>query len=209
MNVLLINPPIYDFAAHDFWLKPYGLVHIAGILKNSGINSIYFFDFMDRHIFPHAKSDSYGRGKFYSEEVEKPEILGFIPRKFKRYGAPIDIFYKFLASIPSPDFTLISTGMTYWYLGVKESIDMVRDVYPSTKVILGGIYSSILPEHAKNYLKPDHVFTDLDILSEFLGVSGLQEDSSPIWKVYKKLDYGVIKLQMGAPLGVHTALCGC
>ena len=28
-NILLVNPPIYDFAAYDFWLKPYGMLAYA------------------------------------------------------------------------------------------------------------------------------------------------------------------------------------
>ena len=31
-RILLVNPPIYDFAAYDFWLKPYGLLRVAGLL---------------------------------------------------------------------------------------------------------------------------------------------------------------------------------
>ena len=32
-RILLVNPPIYDFAAYDFWLKPYGLLSVAGRLR--------------------------------------------------------------------------------------------------------------------------------------------------------------------------------
>ena len=28
-RILLVNPPIYDFAAYDFWLKPYGMLRAA------------------------------------------------------------------------------------------------------------------------------------------------------------------------------------
>ncbi len=199
MNVLLVNPPIYDFAAHDFWLKPYGLIHIAGILKKAGIESIHFFDFMDRHIFPHAKSDRYGRGKFFSIEVERPNVLSFVPRKFKRYGAPMEFFHRYLSQIPAPDFVLISTGMTYWYLGVREVMDEIRGIFPGAKIVLGGIYSSILPDHARIELQPDHIFTGLRSLSNFMGLSGLNGSSSPLWDVYKRLDYGVIKLTDGCP----------
>lgn len=45
-KILLVNPPIYDFAAYDFWLKPYGLLRIAGHLRMG--NNLYLFDFLDR-----------------------------------------------------------------------------------------------------------------------------------------------------------------
>ncbi|MEO0235942.1 MAG: hypothetical protein ABIM02_04375 [candidate division WOR-3 bacterium] len=35
MRVLLVNPPVYDFALHDFWLKPYGLLRIASSMKKA------------------------------------------------------------------------------------------------------------------------------------------------------------------------------
>ena len=31
--MLLVNPPIYDFAAYDFWMRPYGLLSVAGKLR--------------------------------------------------------------------------------------------------------------------------------------------------------------------------------
>ena len=30
---LLITPPIYDFSAYDFWLKPYGMMRVAGFMR--------------------------------------------------------------------------------------------------------------------------------------------------------------------------------
>jgi hypothetical protein len=45
-RILLINPPIYDFSAYDFWLKPYGLLRAAGFL--SGQAHFSLFDFLDR-----------------------------------------------------------------------------------------------------------------------------------------------------------------
>lgn len=32
-RILLVNPPIYDFAAYDFWLRPYGVLSVAGQLR--------------------------------------------------------------------------------------------------------------------------------------------------------------------------------
>ena len=43
-KILLVNPPIYDFAAYDFWLKPYGLLYICsgyvGDRKNRPVYAI-------------------------------------------------------------------------------------------------------------------------------------------------------------------------
>lgn len=46
VDFLLINPWIYDFAAYDFWLKPYGLLSLGGKLRYLGY-SIYYLDLLD------------------------------------------------------------------------------------------------------------------------------------------------------------------
>jgi hypothetical protein len=33
LRILLVNPPIYEFSAYDFWLKTYGMLHVAGFLR--------------------------------------------------------------------------------------------------------------------------------------------------------------------------------
>lgn len=40
-RILLINPPIYDFSAYDFWLKPYGLLRVAGFLRGQAEFSLF------------------------------------------------------------------------------------------------------------------------------------------------------------------------
>ena len=67
-KILLVNPPIYDFAAYDFWLKPYGMLSVAGKLR--GKADFKLFDYMDR-LHPFAStpkpldSDQWNRGQFY------------------------------------------------------------------------------------------------------------------------------------------------
>ena len=45
-KILLVNPPIYDFAAYDFWLKPYGMLSVAGMLRRKA--DLFLFDYLDR-----------------------------------------------------------------------------------------------------------------------------------------------------------------
>ena len=45
-RILLVNPPIYDFSAYDIWLKPYGLLRVAGFLRNQA--EFHLVDFLDR-----------------------------------------------------------------------------------------------------------------------------------------------------------------
>ncbi len=153
MKFLLINPWIYDSSAYDFWLKPLGLLYIGEILKNHG-HKVTFIDLLDRYdeemlSIQKSKEKRYGTGKFYSVEVKKPETLKNIPRKFKRYGLPKELFIKKLKRLKSIDAILTSTTMTYWYYGTLKTIETIRDVYPDKPIFLGGICTTLLTNHAK------------------------------------------------------------
>ena len=99
LEILLVNPPIYDFAAYDFWLKPYGMLSIAGFLR--GKADFMLFDYLDRtHPFMTAdeelKDDQWGRGRFNEQKIPSPACLEDIPRFFRRFGLPRDFFIDFL-----------------------------------------------------------------------------------------------------------------
>src|SRR5213594_3000013 len=75
-RILLVNPSIHDFSAYDFWLKPYGLLQVAGQLR--GKAELHLFDYLDLgHAFYLGfESSSYEwqrktGGKVYSEELPR------------------------------------------------------------------------------------------------------------------------------------------
>ena len=201
-SILLVNPPIYDFSAIDFWLKPLGMLTIAGKIANRC--DFEMFDFLNRtHPFysnkSQYKSDVWGRGKFFSLVVQKPGVLEKIPRYYRRFGLPAEVFTDFLKSHKPCDFTFIQTIMTYWYLGYKEVIEELRKHWPKTKIILGGQYSMICSEHAKN-LDADFVLTENkgDKLWDFLNIES--DDSLPsLWNVYEKIETAAMKITCGCP----------
>jgi len=201
-KILLINPPIYDFAAYDFWLKPYGLLSVAGYLR--GKADFVLFDYLDRlHPFmagqKHLKSDKWGRGKFHEEQIPSPPCLEQIPRRFRRFGLPREVFTDFLAKTAPPDCVLIQTMMTYWYLGLREVIRDLRDAYPKARIILGGNYATLCPDHAET-LGPDLLIrgTNLRPLWEYLAITS-DLDQPALWEAYENLDVGVLKLTDGCP----------
>ena len=124
-SILLINPPVYDFTAYDFWIKPYGLLSAAGFLR--GKADMLLFDYLDREHDSlrgnkELKSDKWGRGRFHSQRIESPECLKNVPRYFRRFGLKRELFIEFLKSNGPFDFAFVQTTMTYWYLGVEEVI---------------------------------------------------------------------------------------
>lgn len=149
-KILLVNPPIFDFTAFDFWMKPFGLLKIGGFLR--GKAEVRLFDFMDRGHELYSglslKKDSWGRGKFFSERAEKPGVFRNFRSKFRRFGLPLEIFEKELAESGPYDFVLIQTGMTYWYPGIQEVIRTLRKEFSGTRIVIGGVYATLCPGHA-------------------------------------------------------------
>ncbi|MBI4642223.1 MAG: B12-binding domain-containing radical SAM protein [Deltaproteobacteria bacterium] len=59
----------------------------------------------------------------------------------------------------TPDAILVTSLMTYWYPGVQAAIRLAREQFPETPVILGGIYATLCPEHARRHSGADLVIT--------------------------------------------------
>ena len=95
-RALLINPPVYDFALFDLFLKPYGLFRIARILSEAGYDIIYIdaLDYRDpvtAGVLKKPKRNNNGTGKFFRESVPMPDVLKNhspedFTRRFARYG---------------------------------------------------------------------------------------------------------------------------
>lgn len=145
-RVLLVNPWIYDFAAHNLWIEPLGLLTIAAILRDNGYQA-YTIDCLGQHPrTPHSRPD--GTGKFLKVFLEKPNTIASVPRRYGRYGLPLADFDTALASVPQPDLVMVGSGMTYWYPGVVEAIRRLRARYGPVPVALGGVYATLCPDHA-------------------------------------------------------------
>lgn len=201
-RILLVNPPIYDFAAFDFWLKPYGMLSIAGKLRSRA--DFTLFDYLDRLAPFSARrkslaSDRWGRGRFYFKKIQNPECLVDVPRYYRRFGLPRDIFTDFLVKEKPFDFAFIQTTMTYWYPGIREVTEDIRRLQPKAKIILGGNYVTLCSSHAEQ-LGADFLVTgtNLEPLWQYLDIEPVLSQPA-LWEVYDKLKVGVIKLSDGCP----------
>ncbi len=222
-SVILVNPWIYDFAAHDLWSKPLGLLYIAGFLRRKGFN-IHVIDCMDKNNPDMLNSFSakkpavkrYGTGKYFREEIEKPFSLKHVARKYSRYGIHPDIYRRMLTSVDKPSAILVTSLMTYWYPGVIETIRIAKEMHPGVPVILGGIYARLCSDHADRFSGADYVAKEinLDNLSELTDILArfdihaetshvqLREDETsfyPAFDTYTKNDYITILTTTGCP----------
>lgn len=214
-RVLLVNPAIYDFSAYDFWSRPYGLLAVAGQLR--GQADMTLFDYLDRRqqrSSRRLRADQWGRGEYAWQEMPKPSPLRHLPRRWRRFGRSREEFRRTLQQQGPFDFVLVQSMMTYWYLGVDEVIQDVRQACPTARVVVGGVYATLCPRHAQS-LGPDLVIRGRDIqpLWNAMGIEG-QAAQPPLWEAYrqsaeqaaKNSDVGVMKLSDGCPF--HCTYCG-
>jgi radical SAM superfamily enzyme YgiQ (UPF0313 family) len=219
-QILLINSWIYDFTAYDLWIKPIGLLYIGSVLRNFGYE-INLVDCMDKHNpellklqgLTEPKIKKYGNGHFYREVIEKPEVYKDIPRKYARYGITPEIFIKELKKQKKPDVILVTSVMTYWYLGVKDAIKILKEEFPGVPIILGGVYATLCWEHAVKNSGVDVVVKGEGELQALMLVDKFTKNESdlskfpnrfddlpyPAFDLYRKLDFMVIMTSKGCP----------
>lgn len=217
-SVLLVNPWIHDFSAYDFWLKPLGLLYIGSILRSEG-HEVFLLDCLDFASLPGKispalkppKRRNFGQGHFYKENIPKPEALREIPRQFRRYGIPPDVLRQIIGALPRPDLILITSSMTYWYTGLFETIQFLKQNIPGAPIFLGGTYATLCPGHAEKHSGADRVIPGpwdgekMRILSERLGSSPsrIHEkfDSwpAPAFDLYPRLAYVCLLTRSGCP----------
>lgn len=214
-HILLVNPWIVDFAAYDFWTKPLGLLSIAALLHQAGYQ-VELLDCLDRtHPFYAEKwtlrTRPDGTGKFYKEYLPKPPILQNVPRRYGRYGLPLEIVKSELSQRASPDLIFLTSEMTYWYPGVQEMVRLLKFYFPKVPVVLGGIYPRFFPEHAKRYSGADIVAENADELEALRIADALtgqvseisyrhwEELPLPLYDLYERLDSAVLLTSLGCP----------
>ena len=214
-NILFVNPWIHDFAAYDFWAKPMGLLILAAVLRQHGF-SVSYLDCLDRfrpkapYTNPYAR---HGRGAYLKEQIPKPKGLEDVPRNFSRYGVMPNWFRKDLLSIAKPDLILITSLMTYWYPGVQEAIKIIKDTFPNTPVVLGGIYATLCYIHAASQSGADKVIKGpgekhiLKLAADYTGFSAnrkfdpdnLDTYPYPAFDLQSKITYIPLLTSTGCP----------
>ncbi len=208
-KALLINPWIYDFAAYNFWCRPLGLLSLAEALSCYNIE-VYLIDTLEGY-----KKKWFNTGKFPKTPVPVPEPLKKIKRQYGRYGMPEEEFLHRLRNVPKPDVIFITTLMTYWYPGPVRAMELLRQVFPGVPVMAGGIYATLMPEHAKQTLKPEMLWTGpikesfFESLREFLpGLRRIRDSGHRYFEMglYEGVSYAAVLTSRGCPF--RCTYCG-
>ena len=176
-HILLVNPWIHDFAAYDFWAQPLGLLVLAALLRCHGY-TVSYIDCLSRFHARTTKADPanrHGRGPYLKTRIPKPYHLADIPRHYSRYGIKPAWFREDIDALSRPDMILVTSMMTYWYPGVRETISILRERLPGVPLVLGGIYATLCHDHARHTSGADLVFRGpaedmlLKLVGEFTG----------------------------------------
>jgi molybdenum cofactor biosynthesis enzyme MoaA len=200
-KLLLINPWIHDFSTYDLWIQPLGLLHLASVLEENGFEISYI-----NCLGAHEQKKNDGRGKFTKQPLPTPEPLKGIRREYGRYGIQAEDFRKKLAETPAPSAILVTSGMTYWYPGLQETICELRLAFPNKPIFLGGIYATLMTQHAQQNSGADHVFSgqgENEIVSLLTGsssrYSSIDHYPYPAWHLAGNIPYRVLYTSRGCP----------
>ncbi|MBW1986274.1 MAG: cobalamin-dependent protein [Deltaproteobacteria bacterium] len=191
-TILLINPWIYDFAAYDFFARPLGLLYLAGRLLAQGY-AVRLIDCLE----PAPDRITSVTGRYLKEPLPPPAPLVGIPRRYGRYGISETDFKVKLSITHRPATVLVTSLMTYWYPGVQAVIRLVRDQFPGVAIVLGGIYATLCPEHARQHSGADLVRTgpgEPEILNLLAELTGWDRPLPPVLDDLDALPYPALHL---------------
>lgn len=211
IDFLLVNPWIYDFSAHDFWLRPYGLLKLAGLLRKEGYK-IHLLDLLDPfhpELPKPLKRKAYGTGHFYKEAIPKPHFFRDIPRRYFRYGMPFKLFLKEISGLKFKA-VFLSTTMTYWYPGLFVLIDFFARNFSDTPIFIGGIYAKLCRAHLEDFISR-YSWAQIEVVSEpmedfvkklkrqFLPKGDPHPFDYPAFDLYREIPYVVMLTSLGCP----------
>jgi len=161
--ILLVNPWITDFAAHDLWAKPLGLRQLASLRREGGCR-VAFVDCLEAHEEDaenppgsERKRSRFGTGKYPRIRIPAPAVYEDLSRPYHRYGIFEKTLRRRLERLPEPDLVWVGSMMTYWYPGVRETVGVLGEALPQSPLWLGGVYARLCPDHARRWSGADRV----------------------------------------------------
>ncbi|MBD3236152.1 MAG: radical SAM protein [Candidatus Eisenbacteria bacterium] len=162
-RALLLHPWIADYAAYDFWIQPLGLLWVASFLRQRGWEPI-LIDALDG---ARRRPRWDGTARLRSVSIPDPPAVrasgAHLPRPYRRYGISPAQLRRRLAAVGEPAALLVSSQMTYWYPGLRQSVSLARELWPGIPALLGGGYAALSTEHARTTPGIDAVLPSRDL----------------------------------------------
>ncbi|TLN23672.1 radical SAM protein [bacterium] len=196
MRFLLVNPWIADVAAYNFWLRPLGLYRLAEWLFERGAE----FTLID------ALSPFPAPGKFTRRKNLPLRLPEGAPENFSLYGISPEEFERRIRAAGPFDAALVTSALSYWYPGAEFAIRTLKRLSPKTPVILGGVYPTLWPGHARANSGADFTLSGpLSVVSDTLaGLLGVPK--GPLTEKKRWYDLG---LHDNSPFSAVRTARGC
>ncbi|MGB9887120.1 MAG: B12-binding domain-containing radical SAM protein [Moorellales bacterium] len=188
-TAVLINPPVYDTQYWSEWSQPSGLLRIAAWLRRSGYRRVELFDFLETDARRRVPRHRINPDERYDEPGKRPtaparplviakggEKLKLYKYHFGKTWREFDIWLDAQGFTPKspPDEVWVSAIMTYWWESVRDLIARLKRRFGSrTTVLLGGVYPTLVPQHAASMTEADVV-----VVGEIEAASDLWPDLS-------------------------------
>lgn len=143
-SAILINPPIYDTQYWAYWSQPHGLLKVASWLRKNGYQNLRLIDCL-------ATNNKRRVRQRRRDVIER----GDITKQLWQFGMSLDeLEIQLKATKFVADEIWITSIMTYWWESTRDVINLIKKVYPQNtpRVLVGGIYPTLYPEHANENL---------------------------------------------------------
>jgi radical SAM superfamily enzyme YgiQ (UPF0313 family) len=208
LHTLVVNPWATDFKLYDEWMHPVGLYYLIALLKKNGCE-VSYYNCLSRTSGAELKSN--GTGNFPFRPYSKPELYKGIRRYYKLYGQPEESFAKYLLSLPEPNVIFVGSSMTYWALGIIETVRVIKRIFPHILIVIGGTSAILIPSFLTTSLPDIHLFKGSLFDHKAITGSGIPCLSSmraldcdasliPAFELLKAANHGPALSSRGCPL---------
>src|SRR6266567_4922398 len=165
-RVLLFNPPVYDTRfPWSHWQQPVTLLQLATLFRSNECD-LRLVDALCCK--PNEKLTRRRMSVF---------TRGDVSINYWRFGHLSSELSSRLNALKKedwqPDEVYLEGFTTFWWKGVAESISLIRENFPETRIILCGAYPSLATEHAAI-----HSGADIIAVGALEGLTGLSLDLS-------------------------------
>lgn len=194
-KILLINPPRYEVVPNYFsdlsffarlWTRnsqPVGLLRIGTFLREKG-HRVSMINCGISAIEKTTPFFSIGKrlcGNFKDKKI-------FSPLYF--FGMPYDLFRAGLAKEEKPHEIYVTSFFTYQWEPIHKVIEICKEIFPDAKIILGGTYATLCPQHAKKS-RADSIY-----VGEFAATNNCR---SALDLLEEPPNYLIVKFSRGCP----------
>lgn len=145
-RILLVSPPVYDIRL-DWarWHQPLGLLQVGSLLLERGYG-VRLFDCLQP-----LQGKRVQRKKLDSVSVENHELARW------HFGWSWEQIEDKIEDLKEekwkPDVIYVTCMMTFWWESTRDLVRLVRKRFPKARIILGGVYASLCPNHARQQLR--------------------------------------------------------